>query len=197
MSYQDYARATFVTAPSDYAFADIGGVGIQVGTSQLVSNSDRQTIFNFDRDAGGTLFSSYMDRTYTNVAGEEVSVVPLMLGIANAQTEEVRAELINQFMDKLRGEVDENGNVISGADWYEEFEQAVLDHEAAISGGGFGGPTTQQQIETVFATVRDRALQMGLSYTDDELVDVATLAVNSNWGDAQVVDKLLNQLQIW
>jgi hypothetical protein len=33
---------------------------------------------------------------------------------------------------------------------------------------------------------------MGLSYTDDQLVDIATVAVNGDWNDVQVVDRLLN-----
>lgn len=173
-----------------YYGADFGitsGFG-EIFTANFMSNEDRASIFNLTRQTGIGAYAEYMDRTYINDYGIETPVWKLFV--------DFEKELIDgeELESKLLGKVDENNNQITGADWFKEFEETALAQYRAgqgLSGGGAGGPTTQQQIDSVFASISDRALQMGLSYTEDELVEVATIAVNSNWTDTQVVDKLL------
>jgi hypothetical protein len=98
-------------------------------------------------------------------------------------------------MMPLIGRSDEEGNQITGADWWEELEDTVMKGTQAF-GGGSGGPTTEQQIDSVYAALRDRALQMGLSYSEDELVDISTVAVNANWESSQVIDRLLDNYKL-
>ena len=169
-----------------YYGADVGLSGT-FGNIVFMSNEDRANIFTLTKQTGIGAYSEYMDRTYVNDYGIEMPVWKLF---SQLQDGTISSDELDRL---LIGTVDENNNQITGADWYEEFEQTALAQYRAAQGisGGGGGPTTQQQIDSVFASVSDRALQMGLSYTEDELVEVATIAVNSNWTDTQVVDKLL------
>lgn len=194
MDYNEWYTSKYSNQENNpYAFADVGGgLGIGVGPQNIIAPADRVALMNFDRDMNSSLFMSFIDRTYTNTAGEEVSVVPLFLDVAHAGSEEDRIEANTALILALKGDVDIDGNVISGADWYDEYIQAAeATMQRNMGGGGSSGPTTQQQIDTAYAVIRDRALQMGLTYTDDEIIDVATLAINDNWNDTQVVDKLL------
>ena len=164
-----------------YYLADIAGLP----AVEFVTANDRRVIANYARFTGVGAYFEYMDRRYIDDNGQSQ---PFHKLIADLASDNITGD---EFDRLLLGTVDAQGNQITGADWYEEFQEKALAQAKAGTGFGTGGPTTEQKIESVFASVRDRALQMGLSYTDDELIEVATVAVNSNWTDTQVVDKLL------
>ena len=148
----------------------------------LLSDEDRYAIRRLDIILGTTAFSEYLDRTYVDFNGVTRSVSSLFVQAGRDEIDfsGLAARLTPSY---------ENGVLIEGADWWDDFGSAY----AASTGGGDGGggPTTQEQIDSVYAVIRDRASQLGLSYTDDDLVEIATVAVNGDWNDTQVIDRLL------
>lgn len=152
----------------------------------LLSDEDRYAIRRLDIILGTTVFSEYLDRTYIDASGVTQPVSSLFVQAARDEMDfaGLAARLTPMY---------ENGTLVQGADWWENLgaSYASSTRLAGGGGGGGGGPTTQEQIDSVYAVVRDRAAQLGLSYTDDDLVEIATVAVNGDWNDAQVIDRLL------
>jgi hypothetical protein len=168
-----------------YYAADLGLIKAQ---PDYVPPEILQQLHNISRWSG-IPYTLFADRTYIDDNGVRRSVASHILDYAQGKFDPVA------FMMPLIGRSDEEGNQITGADWWEELEDTVMKGTQAF-GGGSGGPTTEQQIDSVYAALRDRALQMGLSYSEDELVDISTVAVNANWESSQVIDRLLDNYKL-
>ena len=169
-----------------YYLGDAAMLGEFVGPQKFLNKQEGQTIRDWGLTNNVSVWQTYLDRTYLDVYGQERSAAELFLQVANGQVTEM------SMLDTLMMRTDADGNRISGADWFDEFAEKFINQMNASRGIlGDGGPTKAQRIASAVATISDRAKQMGLNYSNEDIVGIATLAINDNWQDVQVIDKLL------
>lgn len=134
---------------------------------------------------GGAAFLEYMDQTYL-VNGEEQSVGLLFNRIWLGQVDQGFVQRV------LTPRYNANGELQNGATWFPEFTQKFNQYyDSSLGNGQDDGATLQQKIDSALAIIQDRVRTLGLRMSETDIIDVATVAVNSNWNDAQVIDKLL------
>jgi len=134
---------------------------------------------------GGAAFLEYIDDTYL-VNGEEESVGLLFSRVALGQVDQAFVEKV------LSPSYDLNGELRNGATWYPEFTKKYDQYYDAYFGNQQDdGATLQQKIDSALAIIQDRVRTLGLRMSETDIINLATVAVNSKWNDAQVIDKLL------
>lgn len=73
--------------------------------------------------------------------------------------------------------------------------QAGMKTTINISGGGYGGggggASKKERAKNIAAEISDRLKQLGLTWTDAEIAKVAKQAVDDNWSETVITDKLL------
>lgn len=96
--------------------------------------------------------------------------------------------------DILRRAVFENweeetlNSAIMNTQWFANYQSRFG------SGGGRrggGGRSLEQEIDSLVAELWDQSRRMGLDMTREELVDIATVALEMNWNGTQMIDRLL------
>jgi len=139
---------------------------------------------------GGAAMFEYLGETYL-VNGEVRNVGRLFYDVAMERISKI--DLIRD----LTYATDENGEHINGAKWFDEFTLKWDTYRLQSMGGdGDGGPTLQEKIDSALAIIQDRVRTLGLTFSESEIVDIATLAVQSSWNDAQVIDRLLTNYDL-
>jgi len=134
---------------------------------------------------GGAAFLEYMGETYL-VNGEEQSVGSLFSRIWLGQVDQAFVQRV------LTPRYDANGELQNGATWFPEFTKTFNKYyDLSLGNGQDDGATLQEKIDSALAIIQDRVRTLGLRMSETDIIDVATMAVNSNWNDAQVIDKLL------
>ena len=85
----------------------------------------------------------------------------------------------------------QQGGGYKGAEWFDEFrrqtEQNMLAYQRLSAGPGF----TQDDIDNLYAVLRDRASQYGLTVDDATLQSLARTAVQYDYNDTRIIDSLL------
>lgn len=103
------------------------------------------------------------------------------------------AESVAYIFDQLEP-VYVDGRLQRGSADYFAFVDSIDENEERkqnFFGDGGDGQSQANQIASVLANISDRAARMGLQYSEDDLRQIATIAVTSNWNNAQIIDRLL------
>ena len=105
----------------------------------------------------------------------------------------VRQEItLEAVMYYLRPQYDINGQLISGATWFDSFNKQ---REKNLR-GGTGDSISADAIASMVADLSDTANQLGVEIEDAMLVDIATLALRRKYNDAQIVDQLFSKIDV-
>lgn len=143
-----------------------------------------------DWNPGGAALFEYLDETYL-VNGEQRNVAQLFYQLASGQI--TQTDLVRD----LTFGTNEAGVHTNGATWFEEFKQKYNSYyDNSIGAAVEDGATLQQKIDSALAIIQDRVRTLGLALSEAEIVDVATLAVQSKWNDSQVIDRLLTNYDL-
>jgi hypothetical protein len=155
-----------------------------------ITSEDYQTLRNWAAyTPGGAAIIEYADQSYL-VNGQETSLAQLFLLAAQNKITNLGVT------QALTPQYNERGELTSGATWASEFFDKYNRVRAGLGVTEGDGVTLQQKIDSALAIIADRVQMLGLRYSEDEILDIATMAVNSSWNDAQVIDKLLTNYKL-
>lgn len=157
-----------------------------LANAQFLDQRTLDTLLAYEqyRPDQGLPLSLFAHKTYITPEGEtRYAWQAFMEGVTGAKTwDEIGFELLPQVQP---------GGGIKGADWFDEFRQQteknVLAYQRLASGPGY----TQNDIDNLYAVLKDRAAQYGLTVQDDTLLSLARTAVQYNYNDTRIIDGLL------
>jgi len=153
---------------------------------------ENQTVVEFAY--ANAAFLEFAHSTYVDSNGVVRTFAQLYNMVQKDEFGRPSAETVAQIFDQLEP-VYVDGKLRRGAADYFSFVNAINDNEERkqefFGADGGDGVAQANRIASTLANIRDRAARMGLQFTEDELREIATIAVTSDWNNAQIVDRLL------
>jgi hypothetical protein len=163
--------------PSNRGFLSVGNMMDQRTWDVLVAYEQ------YNPSVGHPL-SLYAHRTYITPEGETRYAWQGFMEVLQGQRS------WNDLQLELRP-VAKYGGGYTGADWFEEFRQQTEQNQRAydrlLSGPGY----TQNDIDNLYAVLKDRASVYGLAPDDERLMALARTAVQYNYNETRIIDGLL------
>lgn len=136
----------------------------------------------------GLPMSTFLSETYVTVEGQTRFAWELFRDVATGQIGPT--ELFDALAPALV-----NGREI-GASWFKDFADQQAANMRRWQGVSTDGPGwTQNDIDNAAAAIRDRVAQWGLTYSEEQVVELAKTAVQYEYSDARVIDSLLEGVE--
>ena len=171
------------------AIAEVGGIPYRPADHLIpdVDSEDYQAYFLGFTNAAYLEFS---DETFIDEDGGQRRAGDFFFELLHdpGYTEET----IGPRLEYILSPREINGVLYRGATWFNDWATSFVENEQRIIDfNASDGAAQANQVANVAANIRDRAAKLGLVLTEDDVQQMATIAVTANWNDARILDKLL------
>lgn len=170
------------------AQAAIGGYN---PAQQATGSIENQTVIEFAY--ANPAFLEFAQSSYIDANGLVRTFASLYDSVQKDEFGRPSAESVAYIFDQLEP-VYVDGRLQRGSADYFNFVNSIDENEERkqqFFGGDGDGQGQANQIASTLANISDRAARLGIPFTEDELRQIATIAVTSNWNNAQILDRLL------
>lgn len=159
----------------------------EVETYRTATNEIREQIALWERvyPQWGFPMSAFLSETYITPEGQTRGAWELFHDVATGKI--APADVHGQLMPQLV-----NGKQI-GAEWFEDWaeqNEANLKRWLGVSSDGAGW--TQNDIDNAAAAIRDRVAQYGITFSEEQVLELAKTAVQYEYSNTRVIDSLLD-----
>lgn len=171
------------------AIAEVGGIPYRPAEHLIpaVDDPDYQSWF---LGTTNPAYLEYADETFIDEDGVQRKAGDFFFELLNdpGYTEAT----IGARLEYILSPREINGILYRGATWFNNWATSFIENEQRIIDfGASDGAAQANQVANVAANIRDRVAKLGLVLTEDDVQQMATIAVTANWNDARILDKLL------
>lgn len=171
------------------AIAEVGGIPYRP-VDHLIPNVDDEDYQSWFLGFNNAAYLEYANETFIDEDGVQRKAGDFFFELLNdpGYTEAT----IGPRLEYVLAPREVNGILYRGATWFNDWAQSFVDNEQRIIDfNASDGAAQANQVANVAANIRDRAAKLGLVLTEDDVQQMATIAVTSNWNDARILDRLL------